>query len=139
MLMALVVVAVVALGTLAQRPRPERIALENFRRLRTGMSRAEVLAIIGPPGDYFTGEPDMSSGILFDIDGAADLSPQQMYPDGSTTENWECDTAGITVVFSRSGLVTCGWFLDINARYRGIWGKIRWRVQNEWQEWVPHD
>jgi hypothetical protein len=37
-------------------PRPERITLENvYSRASSGMSRTEIEAIYGPPGDYSTG------------------------------------------------------------------------------------
>jgi hypothetical protein len=53
----LVLAALAALagaGTWVLWPRPDRITLENFRLLRVGMSRTEVEAVLGPPGDYRT-------------------------------------------------------------------------------------
>jgi hypothetical protein len=48
---------VVAAGVVVLWPRtaPERITRENYDRIRNGMSRAEVEAILGPPRDYSTG------------------------------------------------------------------------------------
>src|SRR6516164_10518508 len=44
-------------------PRPSlRITLENCKRIREGMSRAEVEAILGPPGDYRTGPGETGHG-----------------------------------------------------------------------------
>src|SRR5262245_31156651 len=36
-------------------PPPDRVTRANFDRVWEGMSRAEVEAILGPPGDYTTG------------------------------------------------------------------------------------
>jgi hypothetical protein len=46
---------VVGAGTVVLWPRADRITLENFDRIKKGMRRAEVEAILGPPGDYTTG------------------------------------------------------------------------------------
>jgi hypothetical protein len=43
---------VLRLAALLVWPQPDRITQENFDRIRKGMSRAEVEAILGPPGDY---------------------------------------------------------------------------------------
>ena len=45
----------VAAGAFVLWPRPDRITRANYDRIRMGMSRAEVEAILGPPGDYTTG------------------------------------------------------------------------------------
>jgi len=48
---------VVAAGVLVQWPAPtSRLTLENLGHLREGMTRAEVEAILGAPGDYSTGQ-----------------------------------------------------------------------------------
>jgi hypothetical protein len=47
-------VLLLAVGGFVLWPRPNRVARENFDRIREGMTRAEVEAILGPPGDYQT-------------------------------------------------------------------------------------
>jgi hypothetical protein len=42
-------------GAFAMRPPPNQITWVTFGRIREGMSRAEVEAILGPPGNYATG------------------------------------------------------------------------------------
>jgi hypothetical protein len=55
---------VVAAGAVVLWPRtPSRITLENCNRIREGMSRAEVEAILGPPGDYRTGPGETGHGM----------------------------------------------------------------------------
>jgi hypothetical protein len=34
--------------------RPPRVTCENFERIRKGMTRANVVAVLGEPGDYTT-------------------------------------------------------------------------------------
>jgi hypothetical protein len=48
----LALVALLAAGAFVMWPRPDRITRENYQRIRYGMSRGEVEAILGPPGDY---------------------------------------------------------------------------------------
>jgi hypothetical protein len=48
-------VALVVGGVFVLWLRPDRVTRANFDRLTSGMTRAEVVAILGPPGDYTTG------------------------------------------------------------------------------------
>src|SRR4051794_12025520 len=52
---ALALAVLLAAGVFVLWPRADRITRENFDRIRGGMSREEVYAILGPPGDYRTG------------------------------------------------------------------------------------
>jgi hypothetical protein len=66
LLVALAVLAVlVAVGLFVLWPRLDRITDENFNRIQEGMSRAEVEAILGPPGDCraapTTYDPDLDA------------------------------------------------------------------------------
>jgi hypothetical protein len=45
----------VAVGTFALWPSPDRITRKNYERIQKGMSRAEVESLLGAPGDYRTG------------------------------------------------------------------------------------
>jgi len=47
---------VVAVGVVVLWPRADRITEANFERIRVGMSRTDVEAILGPPGDFRTDE-----------------------------------------------------------------------------------
>ena len=49
--LAVGLVALIGVAALVAWPRAERITPENFDRIKEGMSRAEVEAILGPPGD----------------------------------------------------------------------------------------
>src|SRR5271157_3720138 len=64
---AVVVAALLLLGSGAFRPASVsalkagggRITRQNFDRIRLGMSWSEVVAILGPPGNYVTGDTDI--------------------------------------------------------------------------------
>jgi hypothetical protein len=46
----------VTVGAFVLWPQPERVRQENFERIQVGMTLAQTEAILGPPGDYATGE-----------------------------------------------------------------------------------
>ncbi len=48
-------VVLAAVGAFVLWPRADRITRENFDRIREGMGREELEAILGPPGDHRTG------------------------------------------------------------------------------------
>jgi hypothetical protein len=83
--------------------------VDNFRRLKRGMSRADVEAILGPPGDFSTHPtaPDYAlSGnreMWEDTAGAPATMlvgvMQWRDPKGRLTATWKTDTGGIRVTF----------------------------------------
>jgi hypothetical protein len=92
----LAVLAVVAAVAVALRPEPSRITRENVARVRPGMTRAEVVAILGPPDDY-------SSGPVRIVPGSPIVDPQKW--DGLTWEWWLTDTGLAKAAFDRQGRV----------------------------------
>jgi hypothetical protein len=59
-LAGLAVVVAVGVVVLWPRTEPNRITRENCYQIKEAMSRAEVEAILGPPGDYSTGDAKCS-------------------------------------------------------------------------------
>src|SRR5258708_730719 len=53
--LAVGLIALVGVAAFVAWPRPDRVTRENFDRIKVGMSRTEVEAILGPQGDYTTG------------------------------------------------------------------------------------
>ena len=51
----LAVAIVLAAAFVLRSPRADRITPENYARVQPGMTRAEVEAILGPPGDFRKG------------------------------------------------------------------------------------
>jgi hypothetical protein len=73
------------------------ITRENFGRFQIGMSRAEVEAILGPPGDYRTGPTTH-----------ADPGSWQIVVDGRMQDlrlfTWQADSAIVAVWFGQSDI-----------------------------------
>jgi hypothetical protein len=66
-------------------PEGPGVTLNNYRRVRHGMNRAQVEAILGPPGDHRTG----ATKIRYTPSSISDIS----------TVTWCGDAVGITVHF----------------------------------------
>jgi hypothetical protein len=105
------------------RPNPAlRITHENCDRIRAGMTRAEVEAILGPPGDYTTG-PTSPKPTSPKWDGQ-DLLPLYVRlglgddPGPATCESWDCDSASITVSFAQNGSVLGAGFTPMTRHGR---------------------
>jgi hypothetical protein len=60
-LVGLAVVAAVGVFVAGPSPEPSLVTRENFDRIKGGMSRVDVAAILGPPGDYRTGPGDIAA------------------------------------------------------------------------------
>jgi hypothetical protein len=96
---------------LVPQSRPNRITRENFDRIRLRMTLSEVEAIIGPPGDYMTGDTTT---------GPTDLVVEGMnFGDLSGDEAEAFHRATATFWQSDDGLIA----LDI-APSIGVTGKI---------------
>jgi hypothetical protein len=91
--------ALVALAAFMPWPRPNRVTPENlpngitpetFDRIKDGMTRSEVEAILGPPGDYTTGDP---------------IHAISMIGIGDDDLCWDTDVALVLVGFDKAGRV----------------------------------
>src|SRR5271154_6476165 len=102
---------VVALGVVVLWPTPDRITRENFDRIRTGMTRAEVEAFLGPPGFHATAEvrPILNWAAVWGQPAAG----QQFWegesvgsrPTNTEKDLWQGDTAIVFVYFDPAGVV----------------------------------
>src|SRR5262245_57459436 len=95
-LAGLAVVVAIGVVVLWARAAPERITRENYERIRVGMSRAEVYAVLGPPGDYSTGDEKLSD---------LPLPPCQPQLQALSLEEWTSDRVRIGVYFDGTGNV----------------------------------
>jgi hypothetical protein len=140
-----------AAGALILWPRSQtsRVTRENFARIQQGMSRHDVEAILGPPGDYRTGQtalilPLNSHGgfngrltpaqIAYDAE-TADLFPG-FFDDGCTFELWQCDDAVIWICYDKDG-VSMWDFAPIVRVRGGLLADICWQLERMWHRWVP--
>ena len=134
---------VVAAGMVMVWPRPERITRENFDRIREGMSRAEVEAILGPPRDYRTriGETDYGrTENTWIADRGPDFAlgtnwvPGQSKGKPYLKADWMDDSFRITIVIGQSGSVVDkeGW---PRRKTQGQLDDLLWRGKRQWQRW----
>ena len=118
---------VVAVGVVVLWPRPERITQENYDRIRVGMSRAEVYAVLGPPGDYSTGDAKAS-----DLPGPPMLTEDLRQ--AISLEEWFGDRAAIGVYFDGAGNVASARCWLLKPIDHGPLGNLLWRLKH-WRRW----
>ncbi len=123
-LLALVGLVLAGVSAFATWPRPDRITEENYFRIKQGMSRTEVEAILGPPGDYRNG-PTTNAG------------PEYLLYRRSRSEDWRGDTGVIRIEFDDSGRVT---WVDFGSDYRV--DRVRFlnpleQAKWQWRRWFP--
>jgi hypothetical protein len=121
-LAGLAVVVAAGVVVLWQRP-SSRITQETCDRIHEGMDRAEVYAILGPPGDYTT----QPSHAMFvrppEIDGIADV--------------WESDEYAIGLAFDQKGRVCLKRETNCFVFPFGPVDLLLWRLNRQWHRWFP--
>jgi hypothetical protein len=127
-LLALGVLALLGAAAFVLWPRPNRVTRENYDRIRKGMSRAEVEAILGPPGDYSTVDSEGLgvSDVGFDHSGSQDV-----------TVAWVSDGADVWVFLNPMGKVVGKQYIPLRAVDRGPLGNLLWRAKRLWRKWIP--
>jgi hypothetical protein len=122
LLAMLALLAAVAFVALVTWPRSDRATQENFNRIRRGMSRAEVEAILGPPGDYRSGETH-------------DFVTRGWLPGDLI---WETDHVIIIVHFHESGRVRFQSIQLVSVRDSSDpLDKLFWLAKRQWRKWFP--
>jgi hypothetical protein len=107
------------------------------------MSRAEVEAILGPPGDYRTGPVDYDGGFvplkITPITNGG-LPPSALpigYSSGEDIARWTGDSAYIAVLFNRDGRVG-GWYVvPTSNAVQSPLANLLWRLGRQWRRWFP--
>jgi hypothetical protein len=130
LLLVLAGLAVVAAGVVVLWPAPpSRITRENYDRIRVGMSRVEVEAILGSPGDYSTRE------IAYLLE---EPTPVEGWPIGDN-EEWCGDRASIDVAFTPTGTLMWARFWEglPTDPDEGPLHNLLWRAKRQWHGWFP--
>jgi hypothetical protein len=122
----LAALGVLLVGTVAFAPWPQlpadRVTRENYDRIEKGMSRAEVEALIGPPGDYRTGPSGIVSMTIY------------CGPSKGKLEAWAGDHGGICVYFGPDG-VADKQFDNMQKKEQSPIADLRWRLERRWERW----
>jgi hypothetical protein len=107
-----------------------RVTQANFERIRDGMTRAEVAAILGPPGDFRTKEsivlepPTVDRVIHYPPPGP----PMVAY------DQWISDSHVASIAFCpASCLVEARWFMDNVPIEQSAFETALWRLKRLWQ------
>jgi hypothetical protein len=108
-----------------------RVNRATFERLKVGMTRAQVEAILGgPPGDYQT-RPSVPPG-EFDLARVTELS-EQVWP----TERWAGDQGDISVRFTPGGVVADVQFTAVAPYSPSPLELALWRLERMKERLLP--
>jgi hypothetical protein len=144
---------VIAAGVVVVWQRPlSRITRENCDRIRLGMTRAEVEAILGPPDDYRTGHgesdfgDDSASRWVGDPPGFQhwglgwfaypNFQPVEGVPTTGMQANWFGDSCRICVVVDDAGRVRDSRVYNRRLT-QGPLDNLLWRLKRQWRRWFP--
>jgi hypothetical protein len=118
---------VVAAGAVALWPRPNLITKENCDRIHVGMTRIEVLAILGPPEDRTTGPVIDSCGQRIDFADRIDTSAPNSGVWWWATDDWEADA-----YFDDFDRVSATHSLPNTRVPQGSLAALLWRAKRRW-------
>jgi hypothetical protein len=119
--------AVVAAADIVLWAPQSRVTLENFDRIRVGITRAEVEAGLGLPGDHTTG-PTRPTGRGYGVDLGLVCA---------SVSHWVTDDGSIVVEFDAKGRVCgCAWKPTERVK-QGPLENLLWRDKRQWHRWFP--
>jgi hypothetical protein len=123
-----VVVAVGVVGLWPQ-PQSDRVTREYYNRIHAGMALGEVVATLGPPGDYTTG-PTEFRGVQAIEDTSRWTSPDK---------KWEGDQGVIFVALDRGAAqrIRRAWFRGWTKIEQSPLDNLLWRAKRQWRRWFP--
>jgi hypothetical protein len=130
------VLALVAAGAFVAWPPAYRITIKNLERVQEGMSRADVEAILGPPGDYRT----VPGRELFAIDRAIQSSRVKAREDefslGLAFLVWSGDAHTIRIAFGPEGVLD-SYIEPVLRQEQSPLDNFLWRAKRQWRRWFP--
>jgi hypothetical protein len=110
-------------GAFALWPRPDRVTLENLRRIHVGMTRGEVEGILGgPPGDYTTGPVS-----VVHIGGAMTAFSK---------DEWFGDHCDINIWFSDDKVINRHEY-PVHRTLQPRLENLLWHAKRQWHRWFP--
>jgi hypothetical protein len=131
MIGAVILMALVGVTAIALMPRVSRVTEENYDRIGGHMSRAEVYAILGPPGDYSTGPQSHHKG-------TGDWWTERIEQEYLTNQDvWDADGLSFTVYYDSSGSTVGKLIVRPTRIPQGPLDNILWRAKRQWRKWFP--
>ncbi len=137
------IVMLASTGAYVLWPQPDRITKANYERIEEGMTRAEVEALLGPPGNYQTGPMNLQDpqvfglfpmGIPPDFCDAWETSPD---PDERLIRGWWQGNEGCIMVVCTPKVVLHKLFINGTRKEQGLLDNFLWRAKRRWQKLFP--
>jgi hypothetical protein len=125
--LALAILALLVAGIAALWPGSDQITRDNFKRIHRGMTRDDVRAILGPPGDRTTLPTEPAP--VFEV----------LFVDGPLTDNdaseWTGNAGWIQLDFDARGKVIQGQLIGQAPLKLGMLDLLLWRIERQWNHW----
>jgi hypothetical protein len=128
---------------------PARVTQENFERIRVGMSKTEIEAILGRPGDYRTASGETGvpgrAGTYWVSDSKLNFTDSALTwredPDDPLkieheSGTWLGDTFQVGIWLDDSEHVKIFTGVPRRTTQTGV-GSLAWRLQRQWRRWFP--
>jgi hypothetical protein len=103
---------------------------DPYARLEVGMSRRQVEAELGPPGDYRSGATVVGPGTSNKL---VNYDPRSV----AVISEWLNDRWVFVVAFDGDGRVVRMFLRDNTWEKQGRFENLLWRTKRLWREWFP--
>jgi hypothetical protein len=139
-LLVLVALALFAIAVFLARPVPggERITWENYGQIKSGMSRSDVIALLGPPGVY-TSHPAPSYDEKWtrheEFGYPNRAGAEERWREKKVNEHWLSEDAFITVQFGADDLVNEKLFYAVKSTKHDPFEEFLSAARRLWRGW----
>jgi hypothetical protein len=110
---------------------PPRDLWADTGRIQFDMSRAEVEAILGPPGDYTTG-PTRTTGFI-----RSTSRPHDPFFERQSHAEWLTDDLKFQVRFDSENRVAAQYWSYSERLQQNPFENRLWRAERQWRKWFP--
>ncbi len=117
-------------------PPTPRVTQENFGRIKPGMTRTEVEAILGSPGDYRT-EPTFDPVPASPARSVWRAARGEWAPPGTTAAVWRGNGGVVVVFLDRCDTVQEAEYGQVYAVQQAPLEKLFWQAERQWRRWFP--
>lgn len=123
-----------ASGVIANSHRRSPVTLETYQRIVAGMTRTEVKALLGPPGDYRTAP--MTTNVQSSAE--CELLPHSL---GSSTGSlcWKKDSGSISVSFDYADRSSFKSYWRMAKEEKTPVENLVWQAKRQWQRLIGEE